>query len=327
MQKKIDNAESPCMIAAMHNPVFAEMIGQESVKASLSLYIDAFAKTNRLPFISLVNGKGGGKSFTARLFRSGLKRIDGSRPPILEVNAASIQSSDQFFSQVYPVWTAHKAVLFLDEIHALPHKLCQIFLSVLDVRKEAQRSIEIDGQVYDFDFTQISFISATTNQEKLPEPLRDRLRMIAFEDYKPSELFEIFERNLEHRVFIEDSTKPLVMETFRGNPRDAVVKAEDLKTFSAAKSLKSVSPAMWSSFMKTMGVNQYGLSHAEMRLVKILGERKECTLSSLANISGFDAQAIRRDYESILIRKGLMEIDGKRRLSANGIRFYHAFCK
>lgn len=310
----------------MHNEIFDKMIGQTSVKRTLSLYIDAFKTTNRLPFLNLATGKGAGKSYTARLFRSALRRSDGSRPPMLEVNAASIQSVDQFFEQVYPAWVNNGALLFLDEVHNVPAKLQQILLSVLDVRKEAQRTIEIEGQLFDFDFTKISFLSATTNQEKLFEPLRDRLRTVTFEDYKPAELFEIFDMNLDHQVEIDGKATEAVCSTFRGNPRDAVVKAEDVKTFAAAKGLSKICENAWSEFCAAMGVNPMGLSNSEMRLVKILGSRGECSLSALASISGMDTQAIRRDCESILLRKGLLQIEGKRRLTADGIRFYHKFC-
>ena len=134
------------------NKTFDGCIGQESVKATLSLYIDAFAQTGRLPFINLTAGKGGGKSFFARQFREGLLRKDGSRQPMLEVNCASIKNARQFFEQVYPTWVAHKALLFLDEIHNLPKDLEQMFLSILDVRQAPIRNVDYNGIPYDFNF-------------------------------------------------------------------------------------------------------------------------------------------------------------------------------
>ena len=71
-----------------------------------------------------------------------------------------------------------------------------------------------------------------------------------------------------------------------------------------------------------MGVNPFGLSNAELSIVKILGKRGESTLTNLASITGFDRSAIQKDYESILVRKNLMEIDVKRKLTADGIRFF-----
>jgi Holliday junction resolvasome RuvABC ATP-dependent DNA helicase subunit len=309
------------------NETFEECVGQESVKKTLSLYIDAYKETNRLPFLNLTTQKGGGKTFFARKFREALKRKDGTRPPMLEINGKTIRSVDQFFEQVYPVWVANDAFLFIDEGHNLPQALQQVFLTILNVDKNPNRTIELNGVPYDFNFEKISFAMATTDQQKLSEPLRDRLRDISFEDYKPSELFEIFENNLEYKIEISQEVKDEIISTFRGNPRDVVVKAEDLKTFSAAEKHKTIDSSVWQKFCSIMGVNPLGLSNAELSIVKILGKRGESTLTNLASITGFDRSAIQKDYESILVRKNLMEIDVKRKLTADGIRFFRNLAK
>ena len=72
---------------------------------------------------------------------------------------------------------------------------------------------------------------ATTDQQKLAEPLRDRLRDIAFEEYSNEDLYSIFYDNMENKADIKQSVQEDIVSTFRGNPRDALVKAEDLKTF------------------------------------------------------------------------------------------------
>ena len=304
------------------NDTFEECVGQESVKKTLSLYIAAYKETNRLPFLNLTTQKGGGKTFFARKFREALKRKDGTRPPMLEINGKTIKGVEQFFEQVYPVWVANDAFLFIDEGHNLPQALQQVFLTILNVDKNPNRTIELNGIPYDFNFEKISFAMATTDQQKLSEPLRDRLRDISFEEYKPSELFEIFENNLEYKVEISAEAKDEIISTFRGNPRDVVVKAEDLKTFSAAEKHKTITSSIWKNFCSIMGVNPFGLSNAELSIVKILGKRGESTLTNLASITGFDRSAIQKDYESILVRKNLMEIDVKRKLTADGIRFF-----
>lgn len=87
----------------MRNMVFDEIVGQESVIETLSLYIDAYKETERLPNLLATAARGNGKSAIVRKFREGLRRKDGSRPPILEINCASIRNSKQFFDVIYPV--------------------------------------------------------------------------------------------------------------------------------------------------------------------------------------------------------------------------------
>ena len=78
------------------NDIFDDAIGQESVKRTLSIYIDAYKKTDRLPFINLTTGKGGGKTYFARLFREALQRKNGKKPPMLEVNGKTIKNATSF---------------------------------------------------------------------------------------------------------------------------------------------------------------------------------------------------------------------------------------
>jgi Holliday junction resolvasome RuvABC ATP-dependent DNA helicase subunit len=307
------------------NEVFKDAIGQDSVKKTLSVYIDAYKKTNRMPFLNFTTQKGGGKTFFARKFREALQRTDGSRPPMLEVNGKTIKNANSFFEQVYQVWIQNKAHLFIDEGHNLPNELQQIFLSVFNVDKNPIRTVEHDTIPYTFDFREISFCMATTDQQKLAEPLRDRLRDIAFEEYSNEDLYSIFYDNMENKADIKQSVQEDIVSTFRGNPRDAVVKAEDLKTFVSARSLKEITKYVWQDFCKTMGILKYGLTASEMSIIKTLGERGAMSLTGLSSITGFQKGAIQKDYEVILIKKNLMKIDSKRELTKKGLDLARAF--
>jgi Holliday junction resolvasome RuvABC ATP-dependent DNA helicase subunit len=311
----------------MTNATFDEIIGQNGVKECLSLYIDAYKETGRLVPLLFVSGKGTGKSYIVRKFREGMRRPDGTRPAILEINCATIKNARNFFESVFPVWSSNNCVAFFDEIHCLPTDLQSIFLSVLEVKKDPIRIVEFEGVPYAFDFTKISFVAASTDIQRLLTPLQDRLRQINLEEYNDEQLFEIFEQNLENKIEIKDCAKTAIMQTFRGNPRDAVVKADDLKTFAAAKKLNEIKQQDWITFSQVMGVKPFGLSASEIQVVKAIGKKREASLNDISAITGFDRSLIQRNLEGILVRKGLMEIDGKRRLSAMGTSFYHQFCK
>ena len=274
-----------------------------------------------------VASQGSGKSHIVRKFREGLRRPDGTKPPILEVNCATIKNAQSFFEQIYPTWTNHSAVLFLDEFHAIPTEIQSIFLSVLEVKKDPIRTVEFDGVSYVFDFTKISILMATTDGQRILRPLQDRLRHINLEEYNDEQLFEIFKQNLENKIEIKDCAKNAIMQTFRGNPRDAVVKADDLKTFAAAKKLNEIKQQDWISFSQVMGVREFGLTHSEIQVIKAIGKRKEASLTEISSITGFDRSLIQRNLEGILVRKGLLCIEGKRKLSAMGTVFYHQSCK
>ena len=307
------------------NKIFKEAIGQESVKRTLSVFIDSYKATNRLPFINLTTQKGGGKTFFARKFREALERPDGTRPPMLEINGKTIRNARAFFEQVYPLWVEHSAFLFIDEGHNIPKDLQEIFLTALNVDKNPVRTVTTEEGTFTFDFSKLSLCMATTNQEKLCEPLRDRLRDISFEDYSGEELYKIFESNLEKKVQIDPATKQEIVSVLRGNPRDAVVKAQDAQTYASATKLKVFTKTVWSEFCVAMGVNPMGLSNSELQIVKTLKERGAMTLNGLSSVTGYQKQAIQRDYEQILVRKNLLEIDVKRKLTRQGMAFAQTF--
>jgi len=300
------------------NKAFQDAIGQDSVKRTLSVFIDSYKATNRLPFLNLTTQKGGGKTFFARKFREALERPDGTRPPMLEINGKTIRNARSFFEQVYPLWVQHEAFLFIDEGHNIPKDLQEIFLTALNVDKNPRRMVTTDEGTFEFDFSKMSLCMATTNQEKLCEPLRDRLRDVSFEDYSEEELYKIFISNLEKKVQIDNAVKKEIVSVFRGNPRDAVVKAEDVKTYAAATNCKKITKQVWKNIEKAMGINPLGLTNSEVQIVRALQKRGAMSLNEICSVTGYQKQAVQRDYEQILMRKNLMKIDVKRKLTLEG---------
>ena len=76
-----------------------------------------------------------------------------------------------------------------------------------------------------------------------------------------------------------------------------------------------------------MGVGKFGLSYSEIQVLKAVGFKREASLTDIASVTGLERSLIQRSLESILVRKDLLTIDGKRRLSAKGTQFYHQFLK
>ena len=132
-------------------------------------------------------------------------------------------------------------------------------------------------------------------------------------------MFDIFHDNLEWQADIKPETKEDIVSCFRGNPRDAVVKAADLKTYVSARKVRDITKEIWKEFCDDMGVKEYGLTASELSIVKALGKRGAMTLSGLSSVTGFQRATIQRDYEAILLKKNLMKIDTKRELTKKGI--------
>lgn len=314
-----------CYITAMNTEYLSTIIGQTALKQRLEIYSGSFAKTGRLPFLLLKAARGSGKTKVVREFKKTLVRPNGGAVPLLEVNAATVKNCEQFFEQVYPVWKNNGAVLFFDEAHNLPVKLQEIFLTVLEkdpnpVREVTYNHREIGDVTYEFDFTKMSVVFATTDHQKMLAPLLDRFTEISLAPYSEDELFTIFKKNA--KTMIGNDMKQDFISVFRGHPRACVELAEQLDHFAAARNIRSIDRKSFTEFCSVMGIHDLGLNDGEMMIIKILAQDGACSLNSLAAKTGFSRSAIQKDYEYGLLKKGLIDIDLKRRLTKKGHEFF-----
>ena len=78
----------------------------------------------------------------------------------------------------------------------------------------------------------------------------------------------------------------------------------------------------WEEYKKTFNVLPLGLSEGELKILRILKECKECSLTNLAAKTGLTVEAIRRDAELYLQKQSLIEIRQRgRALTAKGTRY------
>lgn len=312
-------------VEVMKENYLPNIIGQQEVKTRLSIYKGSFKVSGKLPFLLFTGARGDGKTKTIREFRKTLEDKNGDTPPILEVNGASIKNAENFFLQIYPVWKKNNAILFIDEVHNIPTELQELFLTILEKDPNPVRRITYthreEGEVeYDFDFRKMGIVMATTDQQKLKNALLDRLTKISIQPYTKQNLFDIFELNCN--VTASESIKSDIVRVFRGHPRACVELAEELDHFASAKGATYINKPLWEEFCLIMGIFEYGLNDAELRIVKILGERQKQSLNALSAATGFSRSVIQNEYEKALLSKGLIDIDGKRMLTSLGRDFY-----
>lgn len=302
-----------------------QIIGQESLKKRLEIYSASYKEKGKLPFLFFDAQRGAGKTKIIREWRKTLENRNGDTPPIMEANAASIKNAEDFFSQIFPVWDNQNAILFIDEAHNLPDDLEQILLTALERDPNPVRRVTFNhreqGPVdYTFDFRRMSIIMATTDAQKVANPLRDRLTSVSIARYSNEDLFKIFEMNLTCQVSKE--IKKEIMFVFRGHPRACVELAEELDHFAEAHGKTYINRDLFLEFCNTMDIHPYGLNGAEMEIVRILGERGACSLTAISSATGHSKQAIQQNYEDALLNKGLMDIDSKRMLTSKGRELY-----
>lgn len=305
------------------------LIGQHSARKKLEIYAKSFHRTNRLPFLLLSGCRGAGKTRIAREFHKTLKDKNGDRPPLIEINGSSLKKVQDFYGQVVPKWKDLGALLYIDEIHAISDELKENFLTLLDINDDPVRRIAVPdkdlGMVeHIIDFTKVSFVCGTTDQQKLGDPLLDRLSPVSLEPYTEEELFQILCQTYKFEYC--PSLKEKIKSVLAGHPRDAVKKGDDLNKFCEALGLNRINKEEWEDFCEIMGVNPYGLTQEEMLVLKTVGERMSASLNAISAATGFSRGVIQKTYEKSLLKKNLLEINQKRFLTPKGKALYEKIC-
>jgi Holliday junction resolvasome RuvABC ATP-dependent DNA helicase subunit len=298
--------------------MFDSLIGQPEIKRQLEFYSNAYQKTSVVPFILLNGAKGLGKTEFLKQFSKTLTNADGKPRPMLELNSSTIKNNQMFFEQIFmPIVQNNEITLFFDEAHALPKDLVMAFLSITNTERTPFKEFNWREYTFQFDFTKISMIFATTELDKLFPPLKDRLTILDFKPYKVDEISEIVEGRLKGVQF-EEGVLAEIASTTRGNARSAVKRAKEIETYCETHNSTLFFKEEWKELRQILGIKPLGLTNTEIQVLEILAERGPSTLQTIAAVTGMSRTAIQRDAELYLLQRGLMKINGTREISRAG---------
>jgi DNA polymerase III delta prime subunit len=298
--------------------MFNNLIGQSEIKRQLEFYSQAYQKTSVVPFLLLNGAKGLGKTEFLKQFSKSLTNTDGKPRPMLELNSSTIKNNQMFFEQIFmPIVQNNEVTLFFDECHALPKDLVMAFLSILNTERTPFKEFNWREFTFEFNFTKISMIFATTELDKLFAPLKDRMTILDFKPYKTDELSEIIKGRLEDVEF-EDGVLEDIASTTRGNARSAVKRAKEIETYCETQNSNVFMKEEWNRLRQILGIKPLGLTNIEIQILDILKERGPSTLQTIAAVTGMSRTAIQKDAELYLLQKALMKIDGTREITRLG---------
>jgi Holliday junction resolvasome RuvABC ATP-dependent DNA helicase subunit len=299
--------------------MFEGLIGQKSVKSRLTFYKKGFDKTRILPPLFFVGESGVGKTQFVKEFASNLTKEDGSRRPLLTLNCSSVKSLGSFFDDIIiPHVLNREITLFGDEAHALPHDVTDALLTILNTEDSPIVDyLAKNGVNYQFDFTKLSVIFATTESERVFRPLRERMTLVDFTEYNNEELKQIFVSKLPNIQF-EPAALDVLAQTSRGNARACVVRSKQVLFYCETENVSKFTLKHANDLFDILGVKPHGLNQIELKLLQILRQKGSCTLSHLASVTGLSSSCIRSDHELFLVRKGFMSINGLRQITRFG---------
>lgn len=294
--------------------MFNQLVGQEHIKRKLRFYAEQKKSSETIPFIMFNGAAGLGKTQFAKDFA---KELETTR--FLEINCSTIKNGERFFDQIFiPAIVGENCTVLFDEAHMLPRDLMNAFLTVFNVEGAKTKRLQYGDSSYTFDFTSQNYLFATTELDKVFQPLQDRLTVIDFTPYGANDLKEIV-RNKVEWVEFEAEVLDDVVSTVKGNARSAVKRALEIESYCNVNHRSQFTHSDWKELKNLLDIRPFGLTNTEVQVLENLREHGPSTLQMLSVFTGMSRTALQRGVERNLLRCGFMTIDGKRMITSKGL--------
>lgn len=311
---------------------FEGVIGQEGAKRLLSFHLRNHLNNGaKMPNILLEGNKGDGKSYLARKFARNLP--DPSDPTrqnkkFCPVDGSAVKNLTILFQDICGKFANGDdyVTVFIDEAHGLPLTVQNAFLTITEPNRSGITRYTFDDVEYIFDSKKVTWIFATTEADKIFEPLRDRLHIVQLREYEPDELAQIMELTIEGKVRFDGNTLEQLSHLVRRNARHADRLAEAV----LALGVPTFKQSHLTILKSELSLLPHGLTDFELRLLETLNDEGEMSLGHLASRLGKPRKAVQFQLEPYVMALGYMEVEGKRRISGKGVQFlreYHGKSK
>ena len=298
-------AEDQRIETSLRPQYLKDYIGQERLKSTLKIYIDAArSRGEALDHVLFYGPPGLGKTTLSGIIANemgvNMKVTSGpaiEKPGEMAAILNNLQEGD---------------VLFVDEIHRLNRQVEEVLYPAMeDFAIDIMLGKEATARSVRLELPHFTLVGATTRAGLLTAPLRDRFGVVQkLEFYTPQELKVIILQSAKVLgVEIEESGAMELARRSRGTPRLANRLLKRVRDFAQVKYDGVITREVTDFALDIMDVDKLGLDQNDRNILHMIIDKfagGPVGLDTLAAALGEDAGTLEDVYEPYLLMNGLI---------------------
>jgi len=304
--------------------ILKDFVGQEKVKENLNLLIEAAKAGREFPHIGLYGPPGCGKTTLAEIIAQEL----GAE--LVYINGSAITSPIVFRQPiaraVVDKGKNKRFIIMIDECHAVPRKIQNNLLSVLEKPSILCTPVERKMKLPNGKFLQrgqilkeklpdnVSFICCTTDKGQLTDAMESRLHPIYLEDYSPDQK-ELVVRNVlgRHKIILDDADYNMVAHTSK-SMRHLVKISERIIDYAVGQNLFVLAHKDVTKVLDILGLDGNGCDINDRKYLDYVKNHGPVSLANIARFLNIVEKEVKEKLEPFLIRKEWINITAKGRV-------------
>jgi Holliday junction DNA helicase RuvB len=303
---------------------FGEFIGQDGVKETLRIAIDATKQRGEpLDHILFSGPPGLGKTTLAHLIAREMNaQIHTTSGPILE------KPGDM---AAMLTLLGRGDVLFIDEIHRLPRVIEEILYPAMeDFRIEVMIGEGPSARSITLTLEHFTLVGATTRVGLLGSPFRDRFGLaLRLNLYTPEDLSAVVRRSAGiMQIPITPEGCHEIARRSRGTPRISNRLLRRVRDYATVRGDGKIDGDVADRALTMLGIDPLGLDDLDRRILRVIADDFRggpVGLKTIAISVGEDVRTIEEVYEPYLIQVGFLKrtAQGRESTSAASEHLHH----